>query len=87
LQLRTLDDLLQVDMALELGEKFNFASLPLDYARRVPQQDNGVDCGVYVMKFMEHFFNRGNVAEIDVEVFFQVQMIEIRLKLKISYSG
>ncbi|KAM6547181.1 hypothetical protein CsatB_018857 [Cannabis sativa] len=65
--LRTLDDLLQVDMALELGEKFNFASLPLDYARRVPQQDNGVDCGVYVMKFMEHFFNRGNVAEIDVE--------------------
>ncbi|KAM6546392.1 hypothetical protein CsatB_027128 [Cannabis sativa] len=65
--LRTLNDLLQVDMALELGEKFNFVSLPLDYARRVPQQDNGVDCGVYVMKFMEHFFNRGNIAEIDVD--------------------
>ena len=35
-----------------------FADFRVENVKGLPSQDNGFDCGVFVMKFMESHFNR-----------------------------
>ncbi|KAL2526526.1 sentrin-specific protease 6-like [Abeliophyllum distichum] len=37
--------------------------LPINLVHNIPQQDNGTNCGVFVIKYAEHILN-GNVQEM-----------------------
>lgn len=57
-QLSTLDRLFKSEIKQHKQNDFQFSNFKVSIKSGTPQQDNGHDCGVYVMKFMESFFKR-----------------------------
>lgn len=39
-----------------------FSKWSIIYCTGIPQQDNSVDCGVFVMKYMEHIAKPGDIS-------------------------
>ena len=53
MQLRTLDDLLTLDINLAFDGKLSFSLFAIEHVCWLPQQSGSHDCGLYVMKFMQ----------------------------------
>ncbi|XP_062107674.1 uncharacterized protein LOC133818671 isoform X2 [Humulus lupulus] len=53
--LSTLDRLFKSEIKQHKQNDFQFSNFKVSIKSGTPQQDNGHDCGVYVMKFMESF--------------------------------
>ncbi|PON46225.1 Ulp1 protease family, C-terminal catalytic domain containing protein [Parasponia andersonii] len=49
-------EMLEIKMAF--GEGFKFAKFAVNHVEGIPQQDNDKDCGIFMMKFMEHFSSK-----------------------------
>ncbi|XP_062080457.1 uncharacterized protein LOC133785222 [Humulus lupulus] len=56
--LSTLDRLFKSEIKQHKQNDFQFSNFKVSIKSGTPQQDNGHDYGVYVMKFMESFFKR-----------------------------
>ncbi|PON75076.1 Ulp1 protease family, C-terminal catalytic domain containing protein [Parasponia andersonii] len=54
--LRTLDNLFLFDIKMGMPDGFEFAEFKINVQSDVPQQSNGSDCGLFVIKFMEYIF-------------------------------
>ncbi|XP_062075458.1 uncharacterized protein LOC133779520 [Humulus lupulus] len=62
LQLSTLDGLFKSEIKQHKQNDFQFSNFKVSIKSGTPQQDNGHDCGVYVMKFMESFKREESVC-------------------------
>ncbi|PON56220.1 Ulp1 protease family, C-terminal catalytic domain containing protein [Parasponia andersonii] len=72
--LQTLDNLFLFDIKMGMPDGFKFAEFKINLKPDIPQQSNGTDCGLFVMKYMESIF----LSELTPEGF---NADDVRLKL------
>ncbi|POO00521.1 Ulp1 protease family, C-terminal catalytic domain containing protein [Trema orientale] len=76
--LETLDTLLSLDRKMAFGDGFRFIDCPIRRVLGIPKQDNGADCGVFVMMYMEAL----SKGKENCPLFFSVDE-RLRIALKI----